>query len=92
MGVPVVALAGDSAVGRGAFSILSNLGLANLAAADVGSYVEIAVDLACDRMRLAGLRAGLRGRMRKSPLLDAPRFARNVEAVYRRLWERWCAR
>ena len=92
MGVPVVSLAGETAVGRGGLSILSNLGLAELVARDAGSYVEIAVELARDRSRLAGLRAGLRERMRASPLLDAPRFARNVEAVYRLLWERWCAR
>ncbi len=91
MGVPVVTLAGESAVGRGGLSILSNIGLADLAARDVDSYVEIAFDLARDEPRLAALRAGLRGMMRNSPLLDAPRFARNVEAVYRRLWERWCA-
>jgi len=24
-----------------------------------------------------------------SPLMDAPRFARNVEAAYRSIWERW---
>jgi len=24
--------------------------------------------------------------------MDAPRFARNVEAAYRSMWRRWCAR
>ena len=24
--------------------------------------------------------------------MDAPRFARNVEAQYRGMWQRWCAR
>jgi hypothetical protein len=22
--------------------------------------------------------------------MDAPRFARNMEAAYRRMWRRWC--
>jgi protein O-GlcNAc transferase len=33
----------------------------------------------------------LRERMKHSPLMDAPRFARNVEAAYRTIWHKWCA-
>jgi predicted O-linked N-acetylglucosamine transferase (SPINDLY family) len=29
--------------------------------------------------------------MQASPLMDAPRFAQNVEAAYRSMWERWCS-
>ena len=90
MGVPVVSLAGQTAVGRGGVSILSNVGLPELVAEDVGQYVRIAVDLAQDLSRLSELRATLRGRMQASPLMDAPRFARNVEAAYREMWQRWC--
>jgi predicted O-linked N-acetylglucosamine transferase (SPINDLY family) len=91
MGVPVVSLAGQTAVGRGGLSILSNLGLTELVAHDEQQYVRIAAELAHDLPRLAGLRAALRQRMQDSPLTDAPRFARNVEAAYRRMWRRWCA-
>jgi predicted O-linked N-acetylglucosamine transferase (SPINDLY family) len=28
--------------------------------------------------------------MEQSPLMDAPKFARNVEAAYRRIWQAWC--
>jgi predicted O-linked N-acetylglucosamine transferase (SPINDLY family) len=89
MGVPVVSLAGQTAVSRGGLSILSNLGLAELVAADVGRYVEIASGLACDLSRLAHLRGTLRNRMLRSPLMDAPRFARNIETAYRQMWHRW---
>jgi protein O-GlcNAc transferase len=37
------------------------------------------------------LRATLRQRLRKSVLMDAGRFARNVEAAYRAMWRRWVA-
>jgi len=90
MGVPVVSLAGQTAVGRGGLSILSNVGLPELVAHDVDQYLRIATDLAQDLPRLTQLRATLRPRMQQSPLTDAPRFARNVEAAYRTMWRRWC--
>ena len=46
MGVPVVSLAGQTAVGRGGLSILSNLGLPELVAHDSEQYVRIAAELA----------------------------------------------
>ena len=92
MGVPVVSLAGQTAVGRGGFSILSNLGLTELVAYDSEQYVRIAAELAGDLSRLGGLRQTLRERMQTSPLMDAPRFARNVETAYRTMWRRWCSR
>jgi predicted O-linked N-acetylglucosamine transferase (SPINDLY family) len=90
MGVPVVSLAGKLAVGRGGLSILSNVGLADLVGRDVDQYVQIAAGLAADISRLQELRATMRERMRSSPLMDAPRFARNLEAAYRQMWRRWC--
>jgi predicted O-linked N-acetylglucosamine transferase (SPINDLY family) len=92
MGVPVVSLAGQTAVGRGGLSILSNVGLADWVAYDGEQYVRIATELGGDVERLRELRATLRDRMRGSPLMDAPRFARNVEAAYRAMWQRWCER
>jgi predicted O-linked N-acetylglucosamine transferase (SPINDLY family) len=86
MGVPVVSLAGPTAVGRSGLSILSNVGLAELVAYDTGQYVQRAVELARDFPRLRELRAGMRERMQHSPLMDAPRFARNVEAAFRSMW------
>ncbi|MGA2443589.1 MAG: hypothetical protein ABSH08_21760 [Tepidisphaeraceae bacterium] len=32
----------------------------------------------------------MRWRMQAPPLMDAPRFARNVEAAYRQMWRNWC--
>ena len=90
MGVPVVSLAGQTSVGRAGLSILSNVGLEALVARDVDEYVLIARDLANDLPRLAQLRECLRQRMEVSPLMDSPRFARNIEAAYRRMWQQWC--
>ena len=85
MGVPTVTLVGRTVVGRAGWSQLSNLGLTELAAADVDGFVGAAVRLATDLPRLTELRRGLRGRMRRSPLTDVAAFARGVEAAYRRM-------
>ncbi|MEP7207919.1 MAG: tetratricopeptide repeat protein [Casimicrobiaceae bacterium] len=82
MGVPVVTVAGARSVSRSSASILTAVGLADLVTEDDARFVACAVALAGDVDHLAELRAGLRERMRRSPLLDAPRFARAVEAAY----------
>jgi len=86
MGVAVVSLSGKTAVGRGGRSILSNLGLPELVAFTPDQYVQIAADLARDADRMDDLRRGMRTRMLASPLMDAPQFARDVEAAYRQMW------
>ncbi len=90
MGVPVVTLAGRTAVGRGGVSILSNLGLPELIARTPEQYVARAVAMAGDLDRLAALRAGLRERMQSSPLLDGQGYAAAVEAAFRLMWKNWC--
>jgi predicted O-linked N-acetylglucosamine transferase (SPINDLY family) len=90
MGVPVVSLTGRTPVSRGGLSLLSNVGLPELAASTTEGYIRIAVDLAVDLPRLAALRAGLRERMQTSPLMDVARFTRGLESVYRAIWRRAC--
>jgi predicted O-linked N-acetylglucosamine transferase (SPINDLY family) len=90
MGVPVVSMAGRTHVSRVGASLLNNAGLPELIAGSAEEYVSIAADLAKDLPRLADLRRTMRERMRGSTLMDASRFARNVEAAYREMWKRWC--
>jgi protein O-GlcNAc transferase len=90
MGVPVVTLVGSTAVARAGWCQLSNLGLAELAGESPDQFVRLAVELARDLPRLARLRSTLRRRMEQSPLMDATKFTRNIEAAYRRMWQAWC--
>jgi predicted O-linked N-acetylglucosamine transferase (SPINDLY family) len=92
MGVPVITLAGRTAVGRAGASLLSNVGLAELIARSPQEYVELAKALATDLGALERMRTTLRQRMRASPLMNAPQFARDVEAAYRQMWRSWCQR
>jgi len=89
MGVPVITLVGDTIVGRAGWSQLNNLSLTELAAFDEESFIGIAKEFAADLERLGTLRATLRGRLQASPLMDGKRFARNMEAVFRGLWQNW---
>ncbi|MBI5909901.1 MAG: tetratricopeptide repeat protein [Betaproteobacteria bacterium] len=91
MGVPVIALAGDRFVSRAGVSLLSAAGLTDWIAHNQEEYIGLAQAWSRNLPGLAELRAGMRGRLRASPLIDAKRFARNLEAAYRGMWEHHCA-
>jgi protein O-GlcNAc transferase len=90
MGVPPLTAPGETTVSRGGFSILSNLGLADLAATDLASLPQKAIEIASELPKLAAVRASLREQMRVSPLMSAPEFVRDMESAYRRMWRAWC--
>lgn len=87
MGVPVVSRVGNTYAARQGASILRCVGLAELAANSADEFAAICADWAGHRDRLQATRAGLRDRLRASPLLDAERFTRHLEAAYRRMVE-----
>jgi predicted O-linked N-acetylglucosamine transferase (SPINDLY family) len=92
MGVPALAMKGDRFISHQGETILHNVGLPEWIAADEDDYVAKAAAFAGDLKALATLRAGLRERLLASPLCDAPRFARNLEAAFRGMWQKWCER
>ena len=75
---------------RGGLSILTNVGLPELVANSPSHYVAIARTLAADPARLQVLRASLRSRLEKSPPGDVAQFTRDLEALYRAWWHRYC--
>ena len=90
MGVPVVSLVGQTVVGRGGLSILSNVGLPNLVAQSPEQFVQICKAVGTALPALQALRNALRSRLQQSPLMDAQRFTRNIESSYRRMFQKWC--
>lgn len=86
MGVPTVTLAGRTMSSRHGMAMLEPAGLGDWVASSPEQYLEIAVTRARDLESLATLRAGLRERVRHSPLFDAPRFARNLEQALYGMW------
>jgi len=91
MGVPVVALEGERMIGRQTAAMMRLLGLDDWVAGSIDGYVRLAVEKSRRRGEVAALRATLRTRFAQSPICDAPRFARDLEALYRELWRRHCA-
>jgi len=91
MGVPVVTLVGDRAVGRAGKSILMNLNLPELIAKTPDEFVAIAVRLANDRPRRENLRRNLRQMMIDSPITNTAQFTADLESLYRQAWRKWCA-
>jgi protein O-GlcNAc transferase len=90
MGVPTVTRVGATSVGRAGLSQLHHLNLLDLAAESDDAFVAAAIALARDLPRLTALRTALRERMARSPLMNAARFARNIESAYRRAWIAHC--
>jgi protein O-GlcNAc transferase len=85
-GVPVVSMHGRNGVSRSGLSLLGSLGLGELVAATPRQYVETALALAGDRMRLEELRGSLRARFDKSSLRDERRFVTHFEQLLDMAW------
>jgi predicted O-linked N-acetylglucosamine transferase (SPINDLY family) len=90
MGVPVITLPGSRPSSRSAASILTTAGLADWIASTPGDYVRLAVEFSGNKPMLAAVRKSLRERFQHSPLMDEKRFVRDLEAIYRDMWRRWC--
>jgi len=81
MGVPVVSRVGDRHAARMGFSLLSRVGLADLAPATRDGFIKAAIDLAHDPQRRAQLRTSLRAAIISGPLGDGARLARQFEQL-----------
>lgn len=90
MGVPCITLAGSVHAHNVGVSLLNNVGLAHLVAKTEDEYVGMAVKLASDVGALSDLRMSLREVMLKSSLCNGPKFTKQLETLYRRMWHRYC--
>lgn len=90
-GVPTLTLAGRVHAARVGASIMSAVKLADFVTETEDIFVARAVELAQDLDRLADLRAGMRTRMRGSPLMDVEGMGHALAGAFRRIWREWCA-
>lgn len=82
MDLPVLTITGPTFVGRLAGSQLHAIGLPELIASDLAGYEALAVALATEHARLAGIRERLRANRATHALFDHARYCRNLEAAY----------
>ncbi len=87
-GLPVLTCAGDSFAARMGASLLTAVGLPELIAYDRPTYERLAIELAREPVRLAGIRGKLTATRASTALFDTPRLARSIEALYLRMYER----
>lgn len=82
MGVPPIALLGNSHVSRVSYSILERVGLGDLVAKDHDEYVRLATSLASQPERLTSLRRSVCSMLYKSPLGQYDKFVSQLERAY----------
>ena len=82
MGVPVVTLYGERHGTRFGYSMLKNIGLAELANAAAGDYRNCAIRLAQNLAMLSRLHCELRTRVEQSYLMDSKRYVEDMEHLY----------
>ena len=90
-GVPVLTQWGDDFYSRIGVPVVQPCGLDELIAEGWDDYVARALDLTEDHQALDALRAKVRPGFDASPYQDEVGFTRNLEGVFRQMFERWLA-
>lgn len=89
MGVPVISLYGERRGSRFGLDILSQIGMQELAADTLDTYIEKAVSLAQEKKVLSWLHQQLRQKMLTSPLMDSQGYMRHLEREYLRIFKKF---
>jgi len=87
-GLPPVTVIGDTFAQRVAASLLHASGMPELVCTDVAHYEQTVLHLAADPALRERLRQRLITQRAGHPLFDGARFARDIEALYERMWAR----
>ena len=87
MGVPVLTVAGNSYASRQGLAVLATLGLPGFIARTPAELAELAKSWSHRRPELAGIRAELRGLMKKSAVCDVAGYVKGFEAEVIKAWK-----
>ncbi len=88
-GMPIIARYGKRHGSRFSYSLLANVGLADLAAASEEEYIEKAVALAHNPARIQQIHVELPQRMMASPIMNAREYVQTMETVYEQILQHW---
>ena len=81
MGVPVIALLGDSMISRQGAALLMAAGRSEWVGGTEEEWLDTATTLSGNAARLADVRRSLRTTIADSPLVDGAQFAQRFEAL-----------
>lgn len=90
MGVPVITLRGKTHGSRLGASILNAADVTELIAHSPMDYVKKAVQLNRRRELLMAYHSRLREHVKNSDLMDAQKYIRELEKIYRAVWKEYC--
>ena len=88
-GVPVLTVPGKNYVSRMSYSLLSAVGLGEMAVESWDDYEKRAIYLATHPTQLEDIRKTLATNKESFPLFDTQRACRNIERTYQLIWERY---
>ncbi len=88
-GLPVITCRGESFAGRVAASLLTAVGLPELATGALAEYENLALRLAREPGFLSEFRRRLQQNRLVYPLFDTDRYRRHIEAAYIKMWQIW---
>lgn len=91
MGVPLVTLAGRSAVSRCTTAVMTVAGLPQFIATSEEDYIERALELSDDLAGLDMIRRTMRSRLSTSTPDGHQETTRHFESALRAAWRNWCA-
>lgn len=88
-GLPVLTQIGGAFAGRVAASLLNAIDVPELVTSTPQAYEALAVELATDPPKLAGIKQKLAANRRTSPLFNTELFTRHMEAAYIAMYGRY---
>jgi predicted O-linked N-acetylglucosamine transferase (SPINDLY family) len=91
VGLPVLSLMGNTFASRVAASLLNAMNLPELVTNTEQQYESLAIELAINPLKLADIRYRLIKNRLTAPLFNTPRFTKNLETAYRKMYERYQA-
>jgi predicted O-linked N-acetylglucosamine transferase (SPINDLY family) len=87
--LPVLTRIGESFAARVAASLLNAVHLPELITSSKDEYEALAIELATDPEKLAGIKLKLDNNRLSTPLFDSDLFAGHIEAAYQKMYERY---
>lgn len=91
VGLPLLTYMGRAFAGRVAASLLTAINIPELIAANQDEYESMAVDLAKNPEKLMAIRERLCANRSTTPLFNSEEFARGMEKLYQKMYERYQA-